>query len=62
MINPNISKFVIVEVSENLETATYKGFTLPLLLRGDRTVKPGRRRLWLKFSILNDRFYLTDRP
>lgn len=61
MINPNISKFVTVLVADDLETAQYKGRKLRLSLRGDRVVTPGKRRLYLKYSITFDDFYLSDR-
>lgn len=61
MINPNICLFVYCKVAEDLRTANYQGFDISLSLRGDRKILPGRRRLWLKYSILNESYYLTDR-
>jgi len=61
MINPNISRFVVCQVSSDLQTAIYKGLVLSVCLRGIRNIKPGSRRLYLKYSIVNERYYLSDR-
>ena len=62
MINPNICKFVVCEVANNLETARYRGLDLPLsLYNNQRKIKPGKRRLYLKYSILSERYYLTNK-
>jgi len=66
VLNPNICKRVLVDIvnsvgpADNNVTALYKGTTLPVHLRR-RSLKPGRRALYLKYSIVNDRYYLTDR-
>lgn len=66
MINPNVCKRVTVEIKETTTprdlraTAEYAGATLEIHLR-KRTLQPGKRRLYLKFSICNNGYYLTDR-
>lgn len=61
MINPNICKRVNVYVSETITPQDDKKIKgLPVIL-WNRTLKPGKRRLYLKFSILNDGYYLSDR-
>jgi hypothetical protein len=68
MINPNICKRVTVEVIERLDQgfhlysgkAKYQGNDFKVVLRGTKAIKPGKRRLYLKFSILNDEYYLSD--
>lgn len=66
MINPNIIKLVTVEIKEVTtpndlwSTAEYRGYELGLHL-WHRTLKPGKRRLYLKYSICSNSYYLTDR-
>jgi len=64
VINPNICKLITVEVlplQPGLSTqfARYKGQVLPISDMVEH--KPGNRRLYLKYSIFNDRYYLTKR-
>lgn len=61
MINPNICKRVLVEVSADQKTAVYRGVTLEINDYRAPAPKPGRRRMWLKFSIFSDKYYLTSR-
>lgn len=62
MLNPNICKLVTVDVlADNAGIAVYRGHTLDIHLRNKTSIKPGRRRLWLKYSIMRDTYYLTDR-
>ena len=66
MLNPNICKRVDVQIDEVIETnnlwatAEYKGHTIDIVLYR-RTLQPGTRRLYLKYSISNEQYYLTDR-
>lgn len=67
MINPNICKRVIAKISyEQSSTgrvymiAEYKGIKLDLHLKKHLSLKPGNRYVYLKYSILNDCYYLTD--
>jgi len=68
MINPNICKRVNVEIvgepvislyGNTYQYGIYKGFKLDVY--SDTIIKPGKRRLYLKYSIINDRYYLTKR-
>ena len=67
MLNPNINKLVTVQVlktahkSESKILAVYRGYELPVYLHKRLTIHAGSRRLWLRYSILLDRYYLTDR-
>jgi hypothetical protein len=62
MINPNICKYVVVKVLPRdgvTQYALYRGVKLPI---NDEETKPlGNRRMYLKFSILNDRYYLRSK-
>ena len=50
-----------VDVSEVTEaSAVYKGQLLEVRWKGK--VNLYRKRLWLKFSIFSDNFYLADSP
>lgn len=66
MINPNICKRVTVDIKETTTpkdlwtTAKYKGTSIEIHL-WKRTLQPGKRRLYLKYSICNNGYYLTDR-
>lgn len=65
MINPNIHKLVTVSVKEPTVTrygtveqfADYLGQSIEVYTR--QPVIAGNRRLYLKYSIVNDRYYLT---
>ena len=69
MLNPNISKLVYCIVGEPVysqyskqvvaQHAEYRGVKLDI--SENVAVKPGRRRLYLKYSILRDQYYLTKR-
>ncbi len=59
MINPNIHKAVMVQVQWDGVTALYKGNLLDIVERYAPAPKPGRRRLYLKYSIISDQFYLS---
>ena len=69
MINPTISKYVIVDVPEDItskneyqeDNAVYRGQGLRVMLRDKELIKAGRRRLYLKYTITGDRYYLSDR-
>lgn len=68
MINPNICKYVTVEVTEEIDrfnqkilVGYYRNVKLDINQRTDRVIKTGRRKLYLKFSIMTDRYYLSDR-
>jgi hypothetical protein len=67
MINPNIYKYVLVKVEKDIAkndlyaTAEYRGYKIDVVLRDKDTLKAGTRRLYLKYSICNDRYWLTDR-
>lgn len=64
MINPNICKYVLVKVlpkeaNSVFQYAIYRGHKLEIM---DRDVKPyGNRRMYLKFSIMSDSYYLRSR-
>ena len=68
MLNPNICKYVIVNVKESRTWPSgskeyigeYKGYRLDVNLRRKKTLKPGNRRLYLKYSIFRNRYYLSD--
>lgn len=74
MINPNISKMIYVEVKAP-EFSTYSKdvFHQVAILRdkncdpreiwisSKKPIEAGNRRLYLKYSILNDGYYLSDR-
>lgn len=51
------------ELSPNMEIQyfSYRGMRLPLLLK-KRTIRPGRRQVWLKYNSNANQFYLTDGP
>lgn len=67
MINPNICKLVTVEVNKaeiskygNIsQFASYKDHLIEISEYTE--IKPGKRRLYLKYSIIRDRYYLTKR-
>lgn len=69
MINPNICKRLLVEVGDPVisafgshvvsQQAVYKGRTLEIHARD--AIKPGRRYLYLKYSIMLDQYYLSKR-
>jgi hypothetical protein len=59
MLNPNIYKRVLVEVLPGSKYATYRGHTLEINDLRYGTKPPGRRYMYLKFSILTDSYYLT---
>lgn len=59
MINPNICRFVTVDLISE-DRAVYRGVELPVYFHS-KPKTPGRRRLYLKFSMVNDWYYLTDR-
>jgi len=71
MINPNIHKRIVAEVlqaekidNENMfftqQHAIVNGQTYEInYRRGDSIKKPGRRYLYVNFSITSDRYYLT---
>lgn len=61
MINPNICKFVYVVVSKDRKTATYNGHVLEINDYRYPAPMPGNRRMYLKYSIMNDRYYLTSK-
>jgi len=67
MINPNISKRVDVVVLKDLlksdlyAKAVYNGILLEVSLRDKEVLKAGKRRLYLKYSILCNQYYLSDR-
>ena len=66
MIDPNISKRVSVQIDKTVEpnnlwaTAEHHGQKMDIVLY-KRTLQPGTRRLYLKYSITNEQYYLTDR-
>lgn len=62
MINPNICKAVYCEVLlvNGRKVVKYKDSILELSLSAEN-VKLGNRRLYLKYSICNDRYYLCNR-
>lgn len=60
MINPNIHKRVRVIVAEDRKTATYNGHVLEINDYRYEVPMPGSRYLYLKFSMFNDRYYLTS--
>lgn len=66
MINPNMRKRVSVQIDRTIETndlwatAEYQGQKIDIVLY-NRTLQPGTRRLYLKYSIANEQYYLTDR-
>jgi hypothetical protein len=67
MLNPNICKRVMVDVSKAIvskygsisQFAEYKGYLIEISEYTE--IEPGKRRLYLKYSIMNDRYYLTKR-
>lgn len=69
MINPNICKLVTVTVNEDITpkndfkhtNATYQGVNMIVHLRDRELIKAGRRRLYLKYSMTSDQYYLSDR-
>jgi hypothetical protein len=61
MINPNLVKLVTVLVADDLKSAQYKGQTFRLVLFGERVIQPGKRRLYLRYSIAFDEYYVSDR-
>lgn len=66
MIDPTISKLVyctVVEDSRKVKTGKIHGMSGPLMVverSTGRKVKVGKRRLYLKFSILLDQYYLSN--
>lgn len=65
MLNPNICKRVIAKInhvasrSGGVEmVAEYKGRILELHTK--KLLQPGNRYVYLKFSILSDRYYLSS--
>lgn len=65
MINPNICKYVLVNVlpldikKTTIQKAIYKNTEIEIF---DFQVKPiGKRRMYLKYSIINDQYYLKSR-
>lgn len=70
MINPNICKYITVSVPSDLiqgktdfkdNNAFYKGVGLKVMLRDKQTLKAGNRKLYLKYSIMSDCYWLSDR-
>jgi len=69
MLNPSVCKMVYVNVytdglsfmGTSIIKAIYKGMVLDIheSVRKAR-VKTGKRRLYLKFSIMSDSYYLTN--
>lgn len=62
MINPNICKMVYVVVSQDRTSAMYKGQVLSINDYKFPAPKPGNRRMYLKYSTTNNRYYLTTKP
>ena len=66
MINPNISKRVTVLVPQPISRheldpkILFNGELINVLLR-DRDLKPGNRALYLRYSIVFNHYYLSDR-
>lgn len=66
MINPNISKLVYCTVAEDarkVKTAEIPGVSGSLMVierSTGRKIRTGKRRLYLKFSILLDQYYLSN--
>jgi hypothetical protein len=67
MLNPNINKLVTVQILKTIHkreskiSAVYRGYELPVYLHKRLTIHAGNRRLWLRYSVLMDQYYLTDR-
>ena len=75
MINPNIDKLVTVEVinqgtrynGEPIQVGRYKTKSmantaiLEIYNYGLKPIKPGKRRLHLRYSITTDSYYLSNR-
>ena len=66
MLNPNINKRVDVILNTDATKnkaiyVQYKGANLPVYLNDKQVIKAGKRRLYLKYSIMLDRYYLSDR-
>lgn len=62
MINPNIEKLVLVTVEAVTGTqqfADYRGRRIEINDYRHGFAKPGKRRLWLRYSIMSDRYYLS---
>lgn len=58
MLDPNITKWVYCTVSDDCRLARYKDDVLRVNLHFK--TRSGKRRLWLKYSIIFDEYYLTD--
>lgn len=56
MLNPNISKLVVVEVLADGQSALWQGHTIPI----HGKAKPGKRRLYICYSITNNQYYLKS--
>lgn len=61
MLNPNICKMVYVTVSKDRTIAMYRGKILDINDYRYPAPQPGNRRMYLKYSIMNDRYYLTTK-
>lgn len=59
MINPNINKLVLVEVQLDQQTALYRGYSIEINDYRVPAPKPGHRRMYLRYSIMSDRYYLV---
>ena len=66
MINPCINKYITVDLPTPISTddnnamALYRGHSIPVRLRKKQGLRAGKRRLWLRYSIMNEGYYLTD--
>lgn len=67
MLNPNICKRVTVnvgkaEISKYGSISQFAEYNGQLIEISEYTeIEPGNRRLYLKYSIMNNRYYLTKR-
>lgn len=59
MINAAIYQRVKVIVSKDQQTATLQGQKLEVHWGNHKPKKPGSRYLYLRFSIMSDKYYLT---
>lgn len=67
MLNPNICKRVTVsvnkaEISKYGSISQFAEYQGQLIEISEYTeIEPGKRRLYLKYSIISDRYYLTKK-
>lgn len=61
MINPTITKRIKVLVSNDRKTGIYRGVTYDINDFKYPAPNPGIRIMTIKYSIINERYYLTTK-